>query len=107
MGDVALQVNLAFFALGGGGQGNSAEDAGADAFGEGFDGAAFARAVAAFEEDADFESFVLHPALQGDEFAVQVLEFFQVFFQADFCFFLGFAVHVYAPLSGGCGRGGR
>ena len=97
VGDVALQVDLAFFALGGGGQGDGAEHARADALGEGFDGAAFARAVAPLEDDAHFQPLLLHPALQGDEFAVQGFEFFQVFFQADFVLGFGFFHHAAAP----------
>ena len=89
-----MQVNLAFFPFGGCGEGDGAEDARADAFGNRFDCAALSRAVPPFEDDADLQAFVLYPALQGDQFAMQVSQFAQVFFQADFGgFAFGFLVH--------------
>ena len=92
--NVALQVNLAFFPFGGCGEGDGAEDARADAFGNRFDCATLSRAVPPFEDNADFQAFALYPALQGDQFAMQILQFSQVFFQADFGgFAFGFLVH--------------
>ena len=82
---VALHVHLALLALGRRGQRDDAEHARAHALGDRLDGAALAGAVAAFEDDADLEPFVLDPLLQLDELDVQLLELLVVVLAAELC----------------------
>ena len=81
---VTLEVDLCLLAAGRGGQGDEAEDARADAFGEGFDGAALAGGIAAFKDDDDAQAFVLDPPLEFAEFGLKFSQFLDVFFAAQF-----------------------
>src|SRR5262249_18484719 len=62
--DVALHEELALLTIRRGWQGNHAKHARADALGEGLDGAALPRRIAAFEHDDDPRAGILHPILQ-------------------------------------------
>ena len=62
--DVALHVHLRLLAVRGRGQRHEAEDARADALGDGLDRAALAGRVAALEDDDDAQALVLDPLLQ-------------------------------------------
>src|SRR5204863_2674879 len=55
----------------------------AHALGERLDRPALARAVAAFEDDADLEPLLLHPLLQLHELDVQLLELLVVILARD------------------------
>src|SRR5687767_9580085 len=74
MGQVALDVHLRLFPIGGSGERYDPEDSRADPSREGFDDAALARSVAAFEEDANLLAFVASPLLQLDQLNVQLAE---------------------------------
>ena len=61
---VTLHVHLRLLAVGRRGQRDDAEHARADPLGDGADGAALARGVAAFEDDDDAQPLVLDPLLE-------------------------------------------
>src|SRR5262249_31610525 len=71
---VALHVELGLLAVGRGGQRHHAEDARADALGEGLDRAALAGRVAALEEDDDAQALVLDPGLEVAELRLELPE---------------------------------
>ena len=71
---VALDIHLAFLALGRRRQRNHAEYAWTHALGDRLDRAALAGAVATFEHDADLEPLVDDPLLELDQLDVQPLE---------------------------------
>ena len=71
VGEVALDVHLRALPIGRRRQGDDPEDAGADPFGDGLDGAALAGAVTALEDDADLGAGRLDPLLHGHELFVQ------------------------------------
>ena len=75
MPHVALNIHLRLLALGRRRQRDDAIDARADALGDRLDDAALAGAVAAFEQDHDFQSLGDDPELQLDQFTMQPGEF--------------------------------
>src|SRR3954447_1841931 len=69
--DVPLEVPLGALPLGGPGEGDDADQAGAGALGEGLDHAALPRRTAALEDDQHLEPLGLHPVLQQDELLLE------------------------------------
>jgi hypothetical protein len=64
VGDVAVEVPLAAFGLGGFGERDDAGGARVEVLGEPFDGAPFAGGIAALEQDQVFGAAVLGPVLE-------------------------------------------
>ena len=75
MPHIALNVHLRLLALGRCRQRDNAVDAWADPLGDRLDDPALAGAVAAFEQDHDFQSLGDDPELQLDQLSVQTCEF--------------------------------
>ena len=75
---VALHVQLRLLAVGRRGQRDDAEHAGADALGDGADGAALAGGIAALEDHDDAEALVLDPLLELAELGLEPPEFLLV-----------------------------
>ena len=72
--DVALEVVLAAFALGGGRQGHHAHHAWAETGRDALDDAALACGVAALEDDHDLEAPLLDPLLELDQLELELAE---------------------------------
>ena len=83
MGNVALEIPLAAFALGRRRQGHCAADARIEPLGDAFDHAALARSVAALEQHHHLQLVVDHPVLEPDELPLQAQEFLEVFVAID------------------------
>ncbi|MND85352.1 hypothetical protein D3C80_772770 [compost metagenome] len=98
MRHVALEIELALFFVGRRGQGNHPENTGADALGDGLNGAAFSRAVTPFKHDAHLKALRDNPLLEFHQFHMQTTQFFFVIlcfegrkfngFSNDFCYLL-------------------
>src|SRR5262245_17337422 len=71
---VALHVHLRLLTVRRCWQRHEPEDARADAFGDGADGAAFPGAVTALEDDYDAEAFVLHPILEFAQLGLELAQ---------------------------------
>ena len=89
---VALDVHLRLLAVGRGGQGHQAENARADALGDGLDGAAFAGGVAPFKDNDHAQALVLDPLLELAKLALELAQFLQVFLVLYFLFPVGFCI---------------
>ena len=94
MRQVALDVHLRLFTVGGSGERYDPKDPRTDPSREGFDDAALARSVPTFEEDANLLAFVANPLLQLDELNVQLAELVLVF--------LALQLRLSAPHPGQC-----
>src|SRR4029453_4086081 len=92
--EIALEVDLALLALRGGGQGDGAKHARADAFGDALDHTPFAGGIATLEQNNDLGPGVLDPELQLDEFSLQALQLLLV----------GLAVEAFGRRAGVAGR---
>jgi hypothetical protein len=75
---VPLHVHLRLLAVRWRGQRHHAKHARAHALGDRADGAALAGSIAAFEQNDDAQTFLLHPGLQVAEFHLQLVELFLV-----------------------------
>ena len=73
MPHIALNIHLRLLALRRRRQRDDAIDAGADPLGDRLDNPALAGAVAAFEQDHDFQSLGDDPELQLDQLSMQTL----------------------------------
>src|SRR5262249_14544758 len=73
--DVALEIDLALLAVRRGWQRHHPESAGADAFRESLDGAALSGRIAAFKDDDDLQSLVLHPLLKLAQLSLKFTQF--------------------------------
>ncbi len=71
MRHVALEIPLAFLALGRGGKGDHAADARIEPLGDALDGAALAGGITAFEQHNDLELLVLDPILQAHQLVLE------------------------------------
>ena len=87
---VPLHVHLGLFPIRRRGQRDNAKHARADALGDGADGPALARAVAAFEHDDDSQPFGLHPSLESAQFFLKAakLRVVRLALQLRVCAFL-------------------
>ena len=90
---VPLNVHLGLLAVGGRGQRHEAEDARADALGDGANRAALSGAVAPLEHDDDPQAFVFHPVLKVAQLGLKPAQFLLVFFAFQFR-----AILVFLPL---------
>ena len=81
---VALDVHLRLLPVRGCGQGHNPKNARADALGDGADGAALARAVAALKHDDDPQAFIFDPFLELTQLRLQPDQFLLVFFAFQF-----------------------
>ncbi|MNZ62754.1 hypothetical protein D3C78_808840 [compost metagenome] len=79
MRHVALEIELTLFFVSRRGQGNDPENAGTDALGDGFNGAAFSRAVTPFKHDAHLKALRDNPLLEFHQFNVEATQFFFIF----------------------------
>ena len=71
MRDVALDIDLGFFAFGRSRQCDDSEHARADSLGDAFDHAAFSGGIASFEQNDNFRAGMLHPLLEFHQFDVE------------------------------------
>ena len=76
---VALHIHLRLLAVGRRRQRDEAKHARADALGQGADGAALARGVAALEDDDDAQALVLDPLLELAQLGLELAQFLLVF----------------------------
>src|SRR5262249_13846602 len=77
---VALHVHLALLTVGWSRKRHHPENSRADPLRDGFDRAAFARAITAFKHDDDTQSFVFYPVLEEAELRLKPEQFFFVVF---------------------------
>src|SRR5215813_2239748 len=78
MGRVALEIPLALFALGRGGECNDTAVAGGQPLRDPLDHSAFACCIATFEDYNDLSLGVLHPVLYLDELGLQLKKVLEV-----------------------------
>ncbi len=76
--DIALDEQLGFLPIGRRGQGADTEYPGAHLFGQGFDGAALAGGIAAFEDDDHLQLLGFHPFLEMAKLDLELLQLFLV-----------------------------
>ena len=84
MRHVTLQVHLRFLAVGRRRQRDKSKHTRADPLGERPDGAAFARGVAALEDDDDAQALVLDPILEMAQLGLELAKFLLVFLRFHF-----------------------